>query len=204
MQTKITNSSIKPIKTKSEEIYAARLLSREMSLNNSSSEVYYGGNSVAIPFRWESQPGTPKVKFPEKPLPPLTPPPSYLSSPAKKNYVAKKHSKSNNFLHAVFPKLINQRKNQFLSSSPAAASSSLSWSSSSSSSSISVPSSPNFTPRSARGHEKLSAVRLSFDSRAEEVDHESPVSTLCFGNRGGYSSRVIKLLLGESHLVTRN
>ena len=55
----------------------SRLLSKENSVANPSFRVYYGGNSGAIPFMWESQPGTPKHTFSEASIPPLAPPPSY-------------------------------------------------------------------------------------------------------------------------------
>ncbi|KAL1542077.1 hypothetical protein AAHA92_26216 [Salvia divinorum] len=55
--------------------------------------LYYGGAAGSVPFLWESQPGTPKHKLSDGPLPPLTPPPQYrpstlASSPSlkKKNY----------------------------------------------------------------------------------------------------------------------
>ncbi|CAN1240667.1 hypothetical protein LINGRAPRIM_LOCUS2813 [Linum grandiflorum] len=56
---------------------------------NPSFRVYYGGSSVAaVPFTWESAPGTPKHKLlcsdneNCNPTPPLTPPPSFYSSDA--------------------------------------------------------------------------------------------------------------------------
>ncbi|XP_047957059.1 uncharacterized protein LOC125202655 [Salvia hispanica] len=41
--------------------------------------LYYGGAAGSVPFLWESQPGTPKHKLSDGPLPPLTPPPQYRS-----------------------------------------------------------------------------------------------------------------------------
>nr|POE94959.1 hypothetical protein CFP56_59735 [Quercus suber] len=79
----------------------SRLLSKENSVANPSFRVYYGGNSGAIPFMWESQPGTPKHTFSEASIPPLTPPPSYYSSPTSKTM--KKNPKPN-LLYTLFPK----------------------------------------------------------------------------------------------------
>ncbi|KAK4363702.1 hypothetical protein RND71_018943 [Anisodus tanguticus] len=108
-------------------------------------EIYYGNAPLGVPFKWESQPGTPKVKFLETPLPPLTPPPSYVEKKKKKN--ATKNQTKGKFLQRLFfiPKL-NLRKSQ-LQPSPTSSSSSWSLSSSSFSSpprcwSYSVPASP--------------------------------------------------------------
>lgn len=141
-----------------------------MSVTNSFSEVYYGDTSVTIPFRWESQPGTPKIKFPERPLPPLTPPPSYLCTPPKK--YSKSHSNSRSsgsILHTVFPKL-NPWKCQLNNnlSSPVSSSSSLSWYfDSNCESPVSTLCFGSFRSSNAR-------------------------------SRGGCSAKVIKLILGES------
>ncbi|XP_057488072.1 uncharacterized protein LOC130774093 [Actinidia eriantha] len=174
---------------------SSRCLSREVSAINPSLEVYYGGASISVPFTWESQPGTPKVKFRENPLPPLTPPPTVHFSSTKKP--TKRLSKSNLF-HAVLPKL-NLRRTSHPPSPASSLSSSSSWSPS-----CSVPSSP-FTPSNIRGRVHLSSARSSFDSRVHEEDeYGSPVSALCFGTaRGangrsrGFSSNVIKVLLRE-------
>ncbi|CAF2051849.1 uncharacterized protein BNAA09G49600D [Brassica napus] len=77
---------------------------------------YYGGSSAAVPFKWESQPGTPRQRH--SPVsPPLTPPPSYfyasLSSTKPVN-----PRKPNTHLGSVF------NKNRVTPSSPAASSSS--------------------------------------------------------------------------------
>ncbi|XP_060174286.1 uncharacterized protein LOC132604955 [Lycium barbarum] len=106
-------------------------------------EVYYGNAPLAVPFKWETQPGTPKVKFLETPLPPLTPPPSYLEK--KKKNATKKQTKGK-FLQRLFflPKL-TMRKCQLQPSPTSSSSSSLSSSSFSSPPrcwSYSVPASP--------------------------------------------------------------
>ncbi|CAG7867469.1 unnamed protein product [Brassica rapa] len=77
---------------------------------------YYGGSSAAVPFKWESQPGTPRQRH--SPVsPPLTPPPSYFyASPSSTKPVNPR--KPNTHLGSVF------NKNRVTPSSPAASSSS--------------------------------------------------------------------------------
>ncbi|VFQ99512.1 unnamed protein product [Cuscuta campestris] len=64
--------------------FFSRLLSKEekSSANKESSFRFFSCESSksSIPFRWESQPGTPKHPLSAASLPPLTPPPSYNSS----------------------------------------------------------------------------------------------------------------------------
>ncbi|KAL2488555.1 uncharacterized protein Fot_41847 [Forsythia ovata] len=191
---------MKSIRIRPEEKFSSRRLSRELSISTDNSiEVYYRDSSVGVPFLWESQPGTPKVKFRrETPLPPLTPPPSFHSSPARNP--AKIHLKSN-LIQSFLPKL-NVKKSQFQQSSPSSSSSSSSLSSPWSS--HSVPSSPFSTLNSREQQRRFSSPRMSFHSRIDEDDYGSTASTLCFsaGRRsnarsGGCSSRIIKLLLGE-------
>ncbi|XP_074592324.1 uncharacterized protein LOC141848102 [Curcuma longa] len=82
----------------------SRLLSKHDSAGNPSFRVlYYGVASGAVPFLWESQPGTPKHTSSAAALPPLTPPPSYFNRTGSKP-VDEKPSKSR-FIHAVLPKL---------------------------------------------------------------------------------------------------
>lgn len=74
----------KSLQIKQEDRFFSKLLSRESSRVDSSSRVfYYGGAPRAVPFRWESQPGTPIRDFASSDagssFPPLTPPPSYHS-----------------------------------------------------------------------------------------------------------------------------
>ncbi|GFY99360.1 hypothetical protein Acr_13g0007610 [Actinidia rufa] len=116
---------------------SSRSLSKEVSVINPSLEVYHGGASIGVPFMWESQPGTPKVKFCENPLPPLMPPPSFHFSSTKKP--TKRYSKSNLF-HAVLPKLNLRRSTSHPPSPASSLSSSSSWSPS-----CSVPSSPFYS-----------------------------------------------------------
>ncbi|KAF3790334.1 hypothetical protein EJ110_NYTH09260 [Nymphaea thermarum] len=56
-----------------------RLLSKETSNANTSCRVYYGVAAGEVPFQWETRPGTPKRPAPTDHIPPLTPPPSFLS-----------------------------------------------------------------------------------------------------------------------------
>nr|XP_034908290.1 uncharacterized protein LOC118044195 [Populus alba] len=78
MLTSSSNHPQKSLKLKQDDKKVfSRRLARDVSLSNMSTEDYHVGASVAVPFTWESQPGTPKIKFREHPLPPLTPPPSY-------------------------------------------------------------------------------------------------------------------------------
>ncbi|XP_068667683.1 pectinesterase inhibitor 10-like [Aristolochia californica] len=165
-----------------DEKFYSRLLSRQTSAANNSCRVYYGVAPGAVPFLWESQPGTPKNPISSTALPPLTPPPSYLFKP-KKN-PSKRHSKSNLFL-TMLPKL-NFRRSQFSSSPPSSISSSLS-------SSWSIPSSPvpSSSSRSLNYHarSRFSSPSSSFSSRGDEEDlDQSPTSTLCFGVVGRESS----------------
>lgn len=180
-------------------------LTRQPS-NVSNYEGYHGGEAASVPFTWESQPGTPKVRFRGTTLPPLTPPPSY-SYTATATTTIKAHkkissSKPANLFQTIFPKRLTSRKARVPPPPPSPASSypSLSSSSSSSSSSCnsfspvrlrsrSVPSSPMRCPR-----------KLDQDREKEEDLYDVPVSGLCFGNarsRGCYSSMIKKVLLGD-------
>ncbi|KAK8651479.1 hypothetical protein V6N13_141080 [Hibiscus sabdariffa] len=86
------------LQIKQDDKFFCRLMSKETSMANSSSRIYYGGASVAVPFMWESHPGTPKHPANHTCLPPLTPPPSYHSSKFKQ----KKSSKPTLF-SSIFP-----------------------------------------------------------------------------------------------------
>nr|KYP75815.1 hypothetical protein KK1_020022 [Cajanus cajan] len=109
--------------------FFSRLLAKERSSLNSSSRIfYYGETSVAVPFTWEAQPGTPKHPLSETSLPPLTPPPSYFPSPNKSHIAANPRNpkSNNNIFSCILPKLV---KSHHVSPS---------WSTSSSSSSCSL------------------------------------------------------------------
>ncbi|KAM3197190.1 hypothetical protein ACQJBY_072704 [Aegilops geniculata] len=70
----------------------SRLLTRDSSAAAPSFRVYYGVSSAgAVPFLWESQPGTPKNAVSDAAMPPLTPPPSYYAS-GSGTAAAKKHA----------------------------------------------------------------------------------------------------------------
>lgn len=145
---------------------SSRRLSSETTIHHSSvDQVYYGDAPVAVPFKWESQPGTPRVRFRETPLPPLTPPPSYLFNTPKTP--SKKFSKpKGGILNAVLPRLTSSWKNHNSPVSPASSESSSLFSSYSDSTSSS------YTPNN-----HTQSRRKSFE------DHDrygSPVSTLCF------------------------
>ncbi|KAL9342757.1 hypothetical protein Peur_066082 [Populus x canadensis] len=189
---------------------SSKRVTRDVSMANLSTEDYHVGASVAVPFTWESQPGTPKIKFRENPLPPLTPPPSYFYNTPKRP--TKKLSKSS-LLDSIFPKRSTRKTN--VPVSPASSSSSSSSSSrlsSSWSATYSVPSSPMKISKSRGSYSGMSSPRQYFDSRKmmlnhDDQDHENeceyPVSTFCFGglgrgasarSRGCYAS-MIKVLL---------
>ncbi|KAG8362656.1 hypothetical protein BUALT_BualtUnG0053800 [Buddleja alternifolia] len=163
--------------------------------SNSSFEVYYRSDgSVGIPFGWESTPGTPKLKSRESPLPPLTPPPSFRSSPVSTK-PAKKHHKNN-----IVSSLLNLKKTPLMYRSPSSSRSS----SSTPSSPLSARSTPYSSPHGSKQHGIVLSPRISFDSRfesriEEDDDLESPVSILCFRARNrrsqGCSSSIIKLFL---------
>ncbi|KAG7037033.1 hypothetical protein SDJN02_00654, partial [Cucurbita argyrosperma subsp. argyrosperma] len=149
-------------------------------------EDYHTGVSATVPFIWESEPGTPKANFRDHGslLSPLTPPPSYFSSPShtpsKHKYNTNPHPSRANFLTSVFKKL-SVNKAPLHPLSPGSSSSSSS------------------TLTSSEGERGRSPRRLSFDSRVDENEHEdeeeeeenfdSPVSTLFFGRGGGSSDK---------------
>lgn len=165
----------KSLPMKQDDKFFSRVLSKESSMANPSFKVYYGGLPGNVPFMWESQPGTPKHKFSEETLPPLTPPPSYYSkNPTKKRF--KKHSRSN-LLHTLFLKISLNKKNH-LPQSPSSTSSSSSSLFSKSDLSMRM-------PMNSCGS-RFSSPSSSFDFRGdyeEEGVVGSPTSTLCFGFR---------------------
>jgi hypothetical protein len=69
-----------PLRIAHDGEFYARLLTKESSLGNPSSFRYYCGvGPGAVPFVWESHPGTPKDAYSSAAgvLPAITPPPSY-------------------------------------------------------------------------------------------------------------------------------
>ncbi|KAG4920170.1 hypothetical protein AAZX31_18G020700 [Glycine max] len=113
--------------------FFSRLMAKETTTPNSSSRIfYYGETSVAVPFTWEAQPGTPKHPLSETSLPPLTPPPSYFSNKKSHNAKSRNYSKASNIFSSILPRRVGSRNSHPVS--PASSSWSLSSSSSSSSS----------------------------------------------------------------------
>ncbi|XP_016901982.2 uncharacterized protein LOC103496610 isoform X2 [Cucumis melo] len=184
--------------TKHEDRFFTRALSKELnSTTNSSFRVYYGGATGAIPFRWESRPGTPKHTFSDTSIPPLTPPPSYFSS----SHSTSKASSKPTLLSSIFPRLTPRKSRTFPSFSSSSGSSSsssslASWSSSFSSSSSSP--SPFVRPKFFKRRRHFSDIpSLPFEYTFDDKDGDevvagstapnSPTSILCFG--GGSSGR---------------
>ncbi|KAI9156276.1 hypothetical protein LWI28_003542 [Acer negundo] len=94
----LSSSSGHEHQIKQNEKFFSRVMSKETSMANCSSRVYYRGDSGSVPFMWESRPGTPKYTFNDTTPPPLTPPPSYLSesgSKTNKNFNKNMMNKSN-------------------------------------------------------------------------------------------------------------
>ncbi|CAL9008307.1 unnamed protein product [Prunus brigantina] len=205
---------------------SSKLVSKEeASMANASCRVYYGEAAGAIPFMWESQPGTPKHPSSQSSLPPLTPPPSYSTTPPISKRTHKITSKSK-FLDTIFPRLRSSRKmlkppnSMSPPSLSSASSSSSSWSSSSSSSSS------NYSSSSASSLRNKGARKFyhKYEEDYDEHDHHesksgSPTSTLCFGGkrrganmngiRGCYSMKNIRfgflsIVNHESGRVTNN
>lgn len=186
---------------KQDNKFFTRIMSKETSIANSSCRIYYGGASGAVPFMWESRPGTPKHNtFPNTSVnPPLTPPPSYYSTPKSKSM--HKRSWKQSLMNTIFPRLTiishNGKKktthdvspSSFMSSNTTLSSSS----SSSSSSSFYSSSSPScgFKNSKSQNSSLFSCSRspihciINSNEREEDDDNEqnvrSPISTLCYG-----------------------
>jgi hypothetical protein len=152
----------------------AKMLSKEAAaqLAVPSFRVYYSVASAgAVPFLWESQPGTPKNDSPSAAaLPPLTPPPSYYASDKKGG--GGRSSKKRRGAAAIFAFLRRQPQRRQTSN----ASSTSSWSTSSSSSTTM---SPVFTVQSPaagggpRGrHRRTFSAGGGTDERCFQVEHE--------------------------------
>ncbi|KAH7514731.1 uncharacterized protein LOC107431279 [Ziziphus jujuba] len=176
----------KSLQIQQDDKFFSRLLSKESSIANPSLRVYYGGLPGAVPFLWESQPGTPKYKFCDDTLPPLTPPPSYYTNSNKKK-PANKTSRSN-LLHTLFTKKnVNVKKTSKQQSLPCQSSPVPSfWSSSSSdSSSMVFPMHTTTTTKYQGGMNRFSSKSSSLESLLGDDDGEmrvgSSTSTLCFG-----------------------
>ncbi|KAF9661310.1 hypothetical protein SADUNF_Sadunf19G0054800 [Salix dunnii] len=150
---------------KQNDKFFTRIMSKETSMANSSCRVYYGGASGAIPFMWESRPGTPKHTLADTSIPPLTPPPSYHST-LKSNPTLK--NVRPNLLTTVFHRLTPKRTRMSPSSS---LSSTSSWSSSCSSPS-------NFLDSKSKTCYVFSCKRSPSCYRVDDDEHRLR-STLC-------------------------
>ncbi|KAI3474763.1 hypothetical protein Pfo_029989 [Paulownia fortunei] len=179
--------------------FFTRLLSKESSKSIPSFRVYYGDVSSAVPFTWETRPGTPKhTSSDNSHIPPLTPPPSYYTNNV--NNSSKKQSRSKLLLHNLLRRMNPKKAHLASSHSSASSLSSLSWSSSSHSSY----SDPMTTPTYVHKRRRFSSWGSSFDERAmdDRRDEVCP-SRLCFGigkNNGerlqiGYSVLIVKKAL---------
>ncbi|XP_059654834.1 uncharacterized protein LOC132301611 [Cornus florida] len=120
-------------------------------MTNPSFRVYYGV-SGAVPFMWESQPGTPKHTSCDTSLPPLTPPPSYYFNNINTN--STKSSRSE-FLNALWLRINRKKARVTVSHASPSLSSSSSWSSRSSA--MSVP----MRHSKVHGQSQLSGARSS-------------------------------------------
>lgn len=186
------------IKHDDDDKFLSKLLSKDTSKCNPSFRIYYGDVSSAVPFTWETRPGTPKhVSSENSHIPPLTPPPSYYTN--KLNNSSNKTSRSKLLFHNLLRR-VNPKKHQFAapnSHSSSSSLSSLSWSSSSYSSF----SDPLSTPAYVRKRRRFSSwgSSVSFDDRAAMDDRRDGVcsSKMCFGigNGGGYSAVIVKKAL---------
>ncbi|KAL7095158.1 hypothetical protein ACP275_10G006700 [Erythranthe tilingii] len=195
--------------------FFTRLLSKENS--KSSFRVYYGDVSSAVPFTWETCPGTPKHNSSSSSdhhvnlMPPLTPPPSYFNNhnnldinDSFKTNSSRSKVLMHNLLRRMNPKKLPSSCHVApTSSSPhdvisSSSLSSLSWSSSARSSF----SDPISTPNYVRKRRRFSSWGSSFDDRASAIssvrnDDVSPPANSCFGigkdkSDGGYSVFIVK------------
>ncbi|KAG8380944.1 hypothetical protein BUALT_Bualt06G0069200 [Buddleja alternifolia] len=182
----MAQSSSKMLNVGHDDKLFSRLLSKEKYNSSKQGEasfrvLYYGGAAGSVPFLWESQPGTPKHKFNDNPLPPLTPPPSYQFSP-QANLQKKNYSRNSKVFNSIFSRVPSKKSNASPLFSPS--------SSSSFSSSYSLPSTPFNSRKGDFKARSRSAVRFGLDNEDEyEEGKVSPISTLCFGARSGSSSR---------------
>ncbi|CAA3017515.1 Hypothetical predicted protein [Olea europaea subsp. europaea] len=136
--SKSQDSGQKSFEIKNDNKFFSRLLAKESTKTNPSFRVYYGDVSVAVPFMWETRPGTPKhhtIFYDDATsvIPPLSPPPSYYST--NRNKPLKTSSRSR-ILHTLLRRIDLKKINQFKMSSSSSSSSSssvlplLSWSTS--------------------------------------------------------------------------
>ncbi|KAK1351528.1 YLP motif-containing protein 1-like [Heracleum sosnowskyi] len=139
--------------------FSTRVLSKESSVANPSFRVYYGDVPSAVPFVWETQPGTPKHNFFPKDdnnPPTLRPPPSFYFTPTRDPTKTNSMSRSKRILFSNLKNIVPPFKKNQLSSSPTSSSSS-----SSSYSSIATPS--NSDQVSVYQRRRLLSVGSAFD-----------------------------------------
>ncbi|KAE9608040.1 hypothetical protein Lal_00003532 [Lupinus albus] len=174
-------SAEKSFRIKQNDRFFTRLMAKEISNANTSSRVlYYGETSLAVPFMWEAQPGTPKHPLSETSLPPLTPPPSYYSnsksiSKGRRNY----NSRANLFFSRFLSRFGVgglRRKDHHVSPSLTSSSWSPSSSLSTSTSSWSMvysSSSPSFFMRDNKDYgDDFGEGNLSFSSSRSHLKHK--------------------------------
>ncbi|OEL26831.1 hypothetical protein BAE44_0012152 [Dichanthelium oligosanthes] len=149
----------------------SKMLSKEAAaqLAVPSFRVYYSVASAgAVPFLWESQPGTPKNDSPSAAtLPPLTPPPSYYTA-GRGGAGGRSKKRRPGLFGAILPRIALLRRPG--RTAPCSSWSSSSWSSSSSNTSsmspvFAVQSSP--TAGASRGH------RRAFSAGGGDEDAEA-------------------------------
>ncbi|CAL0320353.1 unnamed protein product [Lupinus luteus] len=171
-------SAEKSFRIKQNDRFFTRLMAKEISNNaNTSSRVlYYGETSLAVPFIWEAQPGTPKHPLLETSLPPLTPPPSYYSNSKSISKSRRNYSKASIFFSRVFSRFGGglRRKDHV---SPSSISSSWSPSSSLSTSTSSwslaySSSSPSFFMRDKDYGDDVGEGSISFSSSRSHLKHK--------------------------------
>ncbi|KAM0889161.1 hypothetical protein ACQ4PT_027893 [Festuca glaucescens] len=127
-------AAIQPKQGSGKVFSVSRLLTRDSSASAAPSfRVYYGVASAgAVPFLWESQPGTPKKDAAsDAAMPPLTPPPSYYAA-AKEDSRSRKAGgggKKVGILGFILPRFAMARRRTRPSGSPTSSFSSVSSSS---------------------------------------------------------------------------
>ncbi|GAB4832033.1 hypothetical protein Ancab_006051 [Ancistrocladus abbreviatus] len=177
----------KSLEIKQDDKFFSRLLSKESSMveAESSFRVYYGATG-AVPFMWESQPGTPKHTFSNASIPPLTPPPSHSTKSREKS--AKKGRGSKLFF-TVLLRMLRVRRIAHVTPASSISSSSSSLSSSSFSSSVSSVTRMSMLPRRRpffMCSRPASALDVEVGGEEEERNGGSPTSTMClFSSRHG-------------------
>lgn len=77
--SKENRSSVLPSPLEGDEIFSAKILSRDLSPTDVSSRIYF--RSIGqVPFDWEVQPGEPKCPPKSNAIPQLSPPPAFQSA----------------------------------------------------------------------------------------------------------------------------